>query len=141
MDNNQTIFDKIINDIENSLDGKKGPSATYVIGDNGTGKSRLLASICEYYDDDCPDNVTSVLCITIRPMTNSSMGMEKRESTLAPEMSEMRYSKVCYLVRLQNSSSRRSLKTRNNSTHYCQKYSASNSSLNSQKPKTRKHCI
>lgn len=84
MDNNQTIFDKIINDIENSLDGKKGPSATYVIGDNGTGKSRLLASICEYYDDDCPDNVTSVLCITNSTNDKFIYGDGKKRKYLGP---------------------------------------------------------
>lgn len=50
--------------IDNSVEENKNPKISYVIGDNGSGKSRLLAEICEHYEHNKKSSLNVTLCIT-----------------------------------------------------------------------------
>lgn len=58
------VFKKVIANINASLEGNKKPRVSYVIGDNGSGKSRLLRKVCDHYEERVESSVISVLCIT-----------------------------------------------------------------------------
>lgn len=58
------VTHEIIQNIERSLQSAKQPSITYLIGNNGTGKSRLLALVCDIYEQQYSSPVKSVLCIS-----------------------------------------------------------------------------
>ncbi|MGY2288744.1 AAA family ATPase [Pseudomonas sp. SDO528_S397] len=55
---------KLIKNIEDSVETGSPPFITYLIGNNGTGKSRLLANICDHYEKSTTTKVKSVLCVT-----------------------------------------------------------------------------
>lgn len=59
-----TLLAQLTRVIDNSIERNKDPKISYVIGDNGSGKSRLLAEICEHYEADIESNIETVLCIT-----------------------------------------------------------------------------
>ncbi|WP_175252611.1 AAA family ATPase [Pseudomonas sp. BMW13] len=59
-----TLLAQLTRVIDNSIERNKDPKISYVIGDNGSGKSRLLADICEHYEGAIESSVETVLCIT-----------------------------------------------------------------------------
>lgn len=61
---NGKILDKLVRNIEHSVRENGPPFFSYIIGNNGTGKSRLLAKICEHYDEKEVTPVESILCIS-----------------------------------------------------------------------------
>lgn len=60
----ESVIDKLTKNINESVEKNAAPFITYIIGNNGTGKSRLLAKICELYENLKTSNVHSVLCIS-----------------------------------------------------------------------------
>ncbi|HBN9565025.1 AAA family ATPase [Pseudomonas aeruginosa] len=59
-----TLISQLIKVIDNSVEENGNPKISYVIGDNGSGKSRLLADICEHYEDNTQSSLQATLCIT-----------------------------------------------------------------------------
>ncbi|MHA6160176.1 AAA family ATPase [Pseudomonas sichuanensis] len=55
-------FEFFVERISRSLDTGKGPHQTYLIGNNGTGKSRLLSGLAEEFAED--ERCTAIGCIT-----------------------------------------------------------------------------
>lgn len=60
----QTLISELTKMIDNSVEENKNPKISYVIGDNGSGKSRLLAEICEHYENNKKSSLNVTLCIT-----------------------------------------------------------------------------
>lgn len=60
----ESVIDKLTKNINESVELNTAPFITYIIGNNGTGKSRLLAKICELYENLKESNVHSILCIS-----------------------------------------------------------------------------
>ena len=60
----QTLISKLTRMIDRSVEENKNPKISYVIGDNGSGKSRLLAEICEHYEHNKKSSLNATLCIT-----------------------------------------------------------------------------
>ncbi|MEC4238524.1 AAA family ATPase [Pseudomonas sp. DSV-1] len=58
------LIDQLTGMIDNSIEENKDPKISYVIGDNGSGKSRLLAEICEHYENQTESSLSATLCIT-----------------------------------------------------------------------------
>ncbi|PBQ06361.1 hypothetical protein CCL17_02240 [Pseudomonas congelans] len=58
------LIDQLTHMIDSSIENNKNPKISYIIGDNGSGKSRLLAEICEHYEDATNSSVATTLCIT-----------------------------------------------------------------------------
>lgn len=58
------IVSKIDGHIEQSVRGNRSGSYTYIIGNNGLGKSRILRELELLYADGTDNRVTSILCIT-----------------------------------------------------------------------------
>ncbi|PWU30340.1 hypothetical protein DK254_09575 [Pseudomonas sp. RW407] len=58
------LLESLSKNIENSINNNKPPFTTYIIGNNGTGKSRLLAKVCEHYNSPEQTEVKSILCIS-----------------------------------------------------------------------------
>ncbi|XVJ48140.1 AAA family ATPase [Pseudomonas sp. UBT] len=59
-----TVTEKLIGNIEFSIRANAAPFITYIIGNNGTGKSRLLSRICEIYENDESTRIKSILCVS-----------------------------------------------------------------------------
>lgn len=60
----ESVIDKLTKNINDSVEQNVAPFITYIIGNNGTGKSRLLAKICEQYENLKTNHVSSILCIS-----------------------------------------------------------------------------
>ncbi|MCS3467923.1 putative ATPase [Pseudomonas sp. JUb42] len=60
----ESVIDKLTKNINESVEQNAAPFITYIIGNNGTGKSRLLAKICELYENLKTSDVRSILCIS-----------------------------------------------------------------------------
>lgn len=58
------VIDRLKDNIDASVQANKPPFISYVVGNNGTGKSRILAEIAQLYGAAERNNVTSVLCIS-----------------------------------------------------------------------------
>ncbi len=61
----ERLFNCLCESIDRTLAGKAGPSFTYLIGNNGTGKSRQLARLADHFgDSDTSDAPKVVGCIS-----------------------------------------------------------------------------
>lgn len=60
----ENVLDAIKVGIDKSITEDKGPFFTYIIGNNGTGKSRILKNIAAHYSQDSESHVRSVRCIS-----------------------------------------------------------------------------
>jgi predicted ATPase len=60
----ESVVEKLTKNINDSVEQNVAPFITYIIGNNGTGKSRLLAKICELYENLKSSQVHSILCIS-----------------------------------------------------------------------------
>ena len=58
------VISAIKENIDNSLSDSKSDSYTYIIGNNGSGKSRILGDIAKAYEEDKKSRVKSILCVT-----------------------------------------------------------------------------
>lgn len=58
------VLDKLTQNIDKSVNDNSPPFISYMIGNNGAGKSRMLAKVCEYYNHPEHDHVSSILCIS-----------------------------------------------------------------------------
>ncbi|MDM7948283.1 AAA family ATPase [Hydrogenophaga sp.] len=59
------LFNRLCASIDRSLAGKRGPSFTYLIGNNGTGKSRQLARLAEHFGESEASHAPKVVgCIS-----------------------------------------------------------------------------
>lgn len=58
------VVDRLIENIDKSIIEGSPPYVTYVVGNNGAGKSRMLAKICELYNSDEQSHVNAILCIS-----------------------------------------------------------------------------
>jgi predicted ATPase len=60
----EDIVNKIRSTIDNTLSGQSDVLVTYIIGNNGTGKSRILRSVAMHYDSQYDTSVKNVICIS-----------------------------------------------------------------------------
>lgn len=60
----ESVIAAITENINKSIDDSREDSYTYVIGNNGTGKSRILGSLARAYEVDKSTKVKSILCVT-----------------------------------------------------------------------------
>ncbi|MDP9993834.1 putative ATPase [Variovorax boronicumulans] len=60
----ERLFLQLTNSIDRSLETSGKPSFTYVIGNNGTGKSRLLARLAQHYGKSSENQVRVIGCIS-----------------------------------------------------------------------------
>nr|WP_244640768.1 AAA family ATPase [Pseudomonas fluorescens] len=57
-------MDKLIQNIDKSINSNSPPFISYIVGNNGAGKSRILAKVCEHYNNPEHNYVSSILCIS-----------------------------------------------------------------------------
>jgi ABC-type molybdenum transport system ATPase subunit/photorepair protein PhrA len=60
----ENVLDAIKAGIDKSVSEDKGPFFTYVIGNNGTGKSRILKNLAAHYSQESESHVQSIRCIS-----------------------------------------------------------------------------
>lgn len=58
------IVETINTNINSSINKNRGPFFTYIIGSNGTGKSRILRQIADFHEISVSSEVTVIPCIT-----------------------------------------------------------------------------
>ncbi|MDR6957253.1 putative ATPase [Pseudomonas brassicacearum] len=58
------VLDKLYQNIDKSVIDNTPPFISYMVGNNGAGKSRILAKVCERYNSAEHDHVSSILCIS-----------------------------------------------------------------------------
>lgn len=58
------VLPAIINAIDHSIKKNEGPFFTYIIGNNGSGKSRILRYLAEHYSNDDARHVRTIPCIS-----------------------------------------------------------------------------
>lgn len=58
------VLDKLIQNIDKSIIDNSPPFISYMVGNNGAGKSRMLAKVCDHYNSSEHDHVSSILCIS-----------------------------------------------------------------------------
>lgn len=57
-------LERLIQNIDNSIIENSPPFVSYIIGNNGAGKSRMLARVCDRYNTPEHTHVSSILCIS-----------------------------------------------------------------------------
>lgn len=60
----ERLFEELTDSINRSLEASGKPSFTYVIGNNGTGKSRLLSRLAQHYCKGFEDQLRVIGCIS-----------------------------------------------------------------------------
>lgn len=58
------VLPAILNAIDHSIQKNEGPFFTYIIGNNGSGKSRILRHLAEHYSNDEARHVRTIPCIS-----------------------------------------------------------------------------
>jgi predicted ATPase len=60
----ENVIAAITENINKSIENTQNDSYTYIIGNNGTGKSRILGNIAKAYEVDKFTKIKSILCVT-----------------------------------------------------------------------------
>ena len=74
----EKLFQQLLKSIARSLAGESGPSFTYLIGNNGTGKSQQLASVANHFATPTTGGPDVVACISNAVYDRFTLGTRGR---------------------------------------------------------------
>ena len=73
------VVTKIKEHVDQSLKNKVGGSYSYIIGNNGLGKSRILRELADSYENNFESPVTTILCVTNTLYDRFDIGRNKQK--------------------------------------------------------------